>query len=192
MQIKIIKRNWRALCCSLLFIVMFLVGGCERDAANAGQLDLVPLETVAENAQYRGWLNDLPAYSREYDPSRDPAADLQAATLAASESNKLIFVVVGGDWCSWCHVMTRFFSEEIAVQKVLLNNYEFLKLNVSEDNSNEEFLAAYPEVDGYPHIYILSSSGDLLHSQNAFELQHGNTYSAEKFARFLQRFPSDK
>lgn len=185
------KRAFRLCITALIFTVLLLGPGCERDAhqvQHAESLEMVPLETVAENADYKRWLVNLPAYSRGYDPTRDPGADLEAAKIAAAQSNKLIFLVVGGDWCSWCHVMTRFFSENEALQEQLISHYELLKVNMSETNPNDAFLAELPEIDGYPHIFILSASGQLLHSQDTFQLEDGNSYSDEKFLNLLQRF----
>ena len=40
----------------------------------------------------------------EYDPARDPAADLDEALLIAQEERKHVLLVVGGDWCPDCLV----------------------------------------------------------------------------------------
>jgi hypothetical protein len=34
-----------------------------------------------------------------YDPKRNPAKDLEAATVQAAKENKRILLVVGGEWC---------------------------------------------------------------------------------------------
>src|ERR1700758_1096570 len=47
-----------------------------------------------------------------YDPRRDPERDLAEASAEAKKSNKNIFVVVGGEWCTWCRIMDSFFREQ--------------------------------------------------------------------------------
>ncbi len=197
MKNKISIEYRQILTAMLIVIGGVCCAGCEpnhRDHNNDGNqvLKMIPLETVAADTEHKRWLNDLPAYSQSYDAARDPQIDLAAAMRSAANSNKLIFMLVGGDWCSWCHVMTRFFSQETVLQQLLLANFEILKINMSETNSNAEFLAGYPEIDGYPHIFILSSAGQLLHSQDTFNLQHGDRYSKVKFERFLRQHANEK
>jgi|SRR6516162_2392048 len=42
-----------------------------------------------------------------YDPRRDPEKDLAAARAEAEKNRKNIFVEVGGEWCTWCHILDR-------------------------------------------------------------------------------------
>jgi len=174
----------------LILCALLVFSACDSSDHHQHGTDLkmVPLESAADSAQYRLWLGDLPQYSQHYDPVRDPNVDLQAAMHAATEMDKSIFMLVGGDWCSWCYVMTRFFAQETELQRDLLENYELLKINMSESNPNVSFLAGYPEIEGYPHIFILSASGELMHAQDTFALQAGEEYSVEKFERLLDRF----
>jgi len=51
-----------------------------------------------------------------YDPRRDAEKDLATAGEVARKSNRNIFVVVGGDWCSWCHTLDRFFHEHTDIE----------------------------------------------------------------------------
>ena len=42
-----------------------------------------------------------------FDPTRDPAKDLAAAEAQAKAEHKNILLDVGGNWCSWCHLLDR-------------------------------------------------------------------------------------
>jgi len=137
-----------------------------------------------------GWVlykphNDL---AENYDPRRDPEKDLAAAGEEARKSNKNIFVVVGGDWCSWCHTLDRFFHEHPDLEALRDKNYVFMKVNMSQENPNREFLSRYPKIRGYPHIFILAASGTLIRSQGTGELEGGKSYSAELLEKFLKQF----
>jgi len=63
-----------------------------------------------------------------------------------------------------------------------------MKVNMSEENDNEAFLSAYPEVPAYPHFFVLDSDGTFLHSQNTAELEQGQGYHEERFLEFLSQW----
>ena len=123
-----------------------------------------------------------------YDPLRDPEQDLRSAIVDAQENGKRIILVIGGEWCVWCHVLNRFLSENEDIENLWSNNYLTVKVNVSPENVNEEFLSRYPKVAGYPHFFVLEKDGSLLHSQNTGKLETGNTYSKRKVRGFLKEW----
>src|SRR5690242_20082954 len=59
---------------------------------------------------------DLPA---RFDPSRDAAADVARAVSIAHAQGKRVIVDVGGEWCSWCHVLDRFIAGNADVQALI-------------------------------------------------------------------------
>ena len=120
-----------------------------------------------------------------YDPHRDPDADVQEAVKIAQRDNKRILLQVGGDWCGWCHRLSQFLAETNDVAELLSNHFVVLKINMSDDNTNEEFLSKYPEIGGYPHLFVLEQDGSLLHSQSTGELEAGEGYAAELVKDFL-------
>jgi hypothetical protein len=44
-------------------------------------------------------------------------------------------------------------------------------VNFSKENKNSEVLSRFPQVSGFPHIFILDENGKLLHSQDTSELE---------------------
>jgi dienelactone hydrolase len=123
-----------------------------------------------------------------YDPGRDPFADLETAIERAQAEGKRILIDVGGTWCVWCSILDSYIEEHPAVAEKLRANYVVVKVNFSLENRNEPFLSRYPEIPGYPHIYVLDSDGTLLHSQNTAELESGNSYSEDAVLRFLDEW----
>jgi thiol:disulfide interchange protein len=122
----------------------------------------------------------------DYDPGRDPAADLAATVAQARPAHKRILIQVGGQWCVWCHKLDRFIAEHPQVTEALRNNYIVMKVNYSDENQNADFIAQYPKVPGYPHLYVLESDGSFLHSQPTAELEDGSSYSETALLDFLQ------
>lgn len=124
----------------------------------------------------------------KFDPARDPKADLDDAIAKASASNKRIILDVGGEWCGWCVYMDKFFLENPKLSKLRDDNYLWIKINMSEENENEPFLSAYPEIQGYPHLLIMDEKGTLLHSQDTSKLETGKGYNLAAFTNFLKKW----
>lgn len=63
-----------------------------------------------------------------------------------------------------------------------------MKVNYGDGNDNEEFLANFPKVAAYPHLFVVDSSGNVVHSQGTGELEEGNGYDEEVFLAFLNEY----
>jgi len=82
--------------------------------------------------------------------------------------------------------LDEFFDAHPDLLQYRADNYVFVKVNVSQENKNDEFLAQYPEISGYPHLFVLDSDGTFLHSQGTSELEQGESYNPAKFMDFLK------
>lgn len=123
-----------------------------------------------------------------FDPARDPAKDLREAVSLAQRSGKRILLDAGGEWCVWCRRLDTLFTTNRELLQFRDRNYVTLKVNYSKENKNEEFFSRYPKIPGYPHLFVLDSNGDLLHSQGTEELEGGSGYDPEKVYRFLKEW----
>ena len=128
---------------------------------------------------------DLPT---RFDPARDAAADVAHAVTLASAQGKRVIVDVGGEWCSWCHILDRFVAANADVRSRIAANYVWVKVNYSTENRNEALLTRWPKVAGYPHLFVLGANGRLLHSQDTGTLESGNGYDRAKFIAMLERW----
>jgi thiol:disulfide interchange protein len=131
---------------------------------------------------------DSPYLVDKYDPGRDAADDVKSAAARAKQEHKHVLVQVGGDWCGWCHLMSKYFHENEAVAAALAKNYVIVKVNYSTDNKNEAFLGKLPKIRGYPHIFVFDGEGKLLHSQGTAELEEGKGYSEKVMLAFLEKW----
>jgi thiol:disulfide interchange protein len=123
-----------------------------------------------------------------YDPRRDPEKDLAMVSAEARRSKRNIFVVVGGEWCSWCHAMDTFFREHPDLTTLRDKNYVSMKVSMSQENPNQRFLSRFPYIHGYPHIFILDANANLIKSKPTSELEEGESYNAERFRKLLDEF----
>jgi thiol:disulfide interchange protein len=125
----------------------------------------------------------LPA---KFDPTRDAAADVALAVAQAKAEGKRVLVDVGGEWCSWCHVMDRFFAADADARALRERGFVFVKVNWSPQNHNEALLSRWPKINGYPHLFVLGPDGALLHSQDTSKLEAGRGYDRDRFMAFLR------
>lgn len=131
----------------------------------------------------------LAAMPREkFDPKRDPKVDLASAVALASKNGKRIILDVGGEWCGWCVLLDEYLYKNKQLGKLRDTHFIWVKINMSEENENAAFLASYPEIRGYPHLFVLDEAGKLLHSQDTSMLEKGNGYDLPKFTAFLKRW----
>ena len=123
-----------------------------------------------------------------FDPARDPAKDVAAAVAQARDEGKRVLVDVGGEWCSWCHIMDRFFAADDEAREMRDRGFVVVKVNYSPQNKNQAFLSRYPRIAGYPHLFVLGPDGKLLHSQDTGELEAGKGYDRDKMLGFLRNW----
>ncbi|HFD31556.1 MAG TPA: thioredoxin family protein [Gammaproteobacteria bacterium] len=130
----------------------------------------------------------LPQYSLHYDPKRDAMQDGREAIQLAKQTNRRILIEVGGDWCKWCHLLDRFLNKNPALKAQLHQTFVLLKVNVSEENENADFLKVFPPALGYPHMYVTESNGKLLLSKDTGEFLINGHYSKKRFQAFFNKF----
>jgi thioredoxin-related protein len=128
----------------------------------------------------------------KFDPARDGAADVAEAVARAKAEGKRVIVDVGGEWCTWCHILDRFIAGNADVRSLVDAHYVWVKVNFSKENRNEALLARWPKVAGYPHLFVLDAEGKLVHSQDTGTLEAGKSYDAASIIAFLTRWSSRK
>ena len=124
----------------------------------------------------------------KYDPKRDAARDIDDAVAEAKRTNRRILLVVGGEWCSWCHTLDNYFAAHPELKALRDKNFVTVKINFSDENENEPVLSRYPPSEGYPHIFVLDSGGKFLHSQGTAVFEEGRSYVLERLTTFLSHW----
>ena len=124
----------------------------------------------------------------EYSPDRDPVADVTSAVARAKREHRRVLMVVGGEWCKWCHILAAYIKANPDVERAWNDRFVTVHVNFSPENENKLFLGGYPQIPGYPHIFVLESDGNLLHSQDTGLLEEGQGYSKAKVIAFLDEW----
>lgn len=161
-----------------------LVAGCEKPGSEANAPGEAPpaAEPAAEVASAGIYTVD------HYDLEADPAQQLEATLKRAQAEQRTVLLQVGGDWCGWCKLMTEYMHDNDAVRERLESGYLIQKVTFDQKNKNEAFLSKYPKINGYPHLFVLSPAGELLHSQDTAALEEGKGYSEDAFVAFLDKW----
>ncbi len=124
----------------------------------------------------------------KFDPNRNAAEDIRNAITEAIKSNRRIILDVGGNWCIWCKRLDTLFMKNRDLTEFMHKNYVVVKVNFSKENENKKVLSQFPEIKGYPHLFVLEKDGKLLHSQDTGELESGKGHSREKVFEFLKKW----
>lgn len=132
--------------------------------------------------------HSLPLYSTQYNVKQDAFKDGAEAIKLATSTNRRILIELGGDWCKWCHKMDMFFDNNPQVKQKLHETFVMLKINVSDENDNAEFLKSFPKPLGYPHMYVSEYNGSVLWSQDTAEFLKDGHYTRESFMAFFDRW----
>jgi hypothetical protein len=133
------------------------------------------------------------ATSLGYDPKADPFEQYQDAVAQAEAQHKLVLVIAGGDWCRWCHVLSRFVSSNADVEAALEDAFVVVKVYVGDENYNEFFFSQLPQARGAPHFWIISPDRNVLSSQSTGPFEHGkNGYDKQEFLDFVAKWKSKR
>jgi hypothetical protein len=109
-----------------------------------------------------------------YDPKADPFEQYHEAIAQAEKQHKLVLVIAGGDWCSWCYALDRFVTRNDDV------------------NVNEFFFSQLPAAKGAPHFWIIAPDRNVLASQSTAAFEKGKRgYDKQGFLQFIDRWKKE-
>ncbi len=124
-----------------------------------------------------------------FDPNANAKVDLSNAIATAGKLHKHVFILVGGDWSPESVQFNLALTKDY-VQKALLDNYVFLRINFSPSSKNEDVLRKQldcPKYDGYPILLVLDENGKKVLAKTAGEFKIGaNNYFAPKIEKALK------
>jgi thioredoxin-related protein len=123
-----------------------------------------------------------------YEPEADPFDQYHEAVARAQAENKLVLVIAGGDWCSWCHRLNKFMKANADVSKSMDATFVVVKVYVGEENLNEFFFSQLPEARGAPHFWVISPEKHVLSSQSTAKFEHKKGYDKAEFLGFVDQW----
>ena len=101
-----------------------------------------------------------------YPPINHAEADIKAALAKARLEHKRVILDFGGDWCGDCQVLDIYFREQPNAD-ILAKNYVKVNINIGQMDANLDIARRYGvPIHGVPALAVLSSSGNVLYSQD--------------------------
>jgi len=126
--------------------------------------------------------------SLTYDSKIDGQVQIARAQLEAQRTNKNLLLIVGDNSCGWCHLLDQTFQRNPATTALRDDLFIAVHLDVSEDNSNECVLRAYPKFAGVPFIYVLDANGKLLGTEDTIDWESSDGYDPHRIEAFLKKW----
>lgn len=126
--------------------------------------------------------------SLTYDPKIDGQMQIARAQLEAQRTNKKLLLIVGDNSCGWCHLLDQTFQRNPATTALRDKIFIALHVDVSEDNSNECALRAYPKAPSFPFIYVLDANGKLLGTEDTTDWESSDGYDPRRIEAFLNKW----
>jgi len=113
-------------------------------------------------------------------------ARVEQTLVRAAKENKRVLLMVGGNWCPWCHKLHHLFDTDQAIRSVLNSEYELVMVDSQAD---ESVLAKWKiEPQGYPYLTVLDPSGKKVTEQETGSLEIGNAHDPKKVLAFLEKW----
>lgn len=124
---------------------------------------------------------------KPYQPEADAKMQIAKAVEEAKFTNKHVLVMVGGNWCKWCLLLTKYMNQHESIDSIINADYIYIHVNYSKENKNPEIMRQleYPQRFGFPVLVILDENGRRLHTQNTVYLEKDESYSEETIKDFL-------
>lgn len=138
----------------------------------------------------RGWAQSDENYQpvTSFDPQRNPFGDLRQAIEEAKQTQRRIILELGQQSCVECRDLDQLFASNLTLRDLRDRNYVWVKINVSAENENKQFLSQYPSISDFPHFFVLAADGHLVHSQDTKPLEESKGYNPDRLKEFLNRW----
>lgn len=123
-----------------------------------------------------------------YEPNSDAKKSIADLLKQAASEKKNLFIMAGGNWCTWCLEFNRFSKADPQIDSIFKADYLIYHLNYSPENKNLPSFArlGYPQRFGFPAFIILDENGNRIHTQNSSYLEQGRSYNRNKVIEFLK------
>ena len=125
-----------------------------------------------------------------YQPSDDAMADLDEALAAARQDNKLVLVVMGGNWCHDSRALASRLQKQ-PLMSLVNESYETIFVDVGYLDKGKDVITSLgvPVYYATPTVLIVDPvSGQLLNAQNRHQWADANNISMEESVEYFRQF----
>lgn len=110
-----------------------------------------------------------------YDEKADAHLDIARALERAKRNNTRVLVQWGANWCGWCKLLHKLATDDPAVRKELLYEYEVVHVDVGRFDKHLDLAEKYGadlKKSGLPFLTILAADGSVVANQETGSLEN--------------------
>jgi len=134
-----------------------------------------------------------------YNQKLDAREQLATACERAKRDNSRVLVMLGGNWCGWCHKLHELFASNQEIRKLLNDEYLVLLVDLEAPNAAEILKKCKESLSreelekgvGYPFLAVLDGDGNVLTAQRTDPLEEGDHHDPKKVKDFLERWVAE-
>jgi len=131
------------------------------------------------------------AEPRSYSEAADPNAEVETALATAKQTNRLVLLIFGSDWCVDCRALDAAMKSSKNAELVS-SEFVLVKIEVGNFNRNLALVEKYgnPIKNGIPAAVVLSPGNQLLYSSRNGELANARLMSESNVYDFFSNIVS--
>jgi len=111
---------------------------------------------------------------------------LKKALAEAQKSNKRILLLIGGNWCVWCHRLHGTIHDNKSIQTLLKQAYILVMIDTKMDKVVLNQWDIRPK--GYPYLTIIDASGNKLTEQETGSFEVDGKHDPARVLSFLVKW----
>ncbi len=120
-----------------------------------------------------------------YDEKADARALVDAALGKAKRDQTRVLVMLGGNWCGWCHKLHDLFRSNAEIARLLRNEYQVVLLDTKGPNTDALLEQWKVDAGSFPYLVVLAADGSVVCRQNTEPLEEGDHHAPAKVKGFL-------
>jgi thiol-disulfide isomerase/thioredoxin len=125
-----------------------------------------------------------------YEEGVDFDARVDAALTESARDGRHVLLMIGGNWCGWCHALHELFERDPKIKARLAESYRLVMIdNRTGASVIDRFAIELPSV---PFLTVLDASGKVLVRQETGALEDGPKHDPARVLAFLERWKPTK
>lgn len=137
----------------------------------------------------RDVLNPVTVKTDLYRGDADAKKEIEEALQKATGENKLVMLILGGNWCYDCHVLDQALHEGEA-GKIVKESFLLVHVDIGEADKNLDLVRKYETTldFGVPTVVILNYAGHVIYSSTKGEFEAARKMMKRDLVAFLKRW----
>lgn len=120
-----------------------------------------------------------------YDAKADAQVLVDRALAKARANQTRVLVMLGGNWCGWCHKLHDLFGANAAIKKLLRDEYQLVMLDTQGPNTQALLDAWKVEAKSVPYLVVLDAEGQVVCRQPTEPLEQADHHDPARVLDFL-------